>query len=280
MRNTSEKDLQELRKFGKSFVASTLSAMTLVPLSSKRTREQQLTEYMKVAAAKNLNLNDWSHDNSAMGWAIKSNCLDALEVLLNQGYSLKEGKFNAVWTNVSNHMALELILPKRKEDAKKLIKVEVQYFSSYCKAVENRDTASFQLLLDYGCATMSDRDAGWIFESNIKGKLSKNFNILWRQTHPNNPDVMQWTWKMHWSFPPIMRGTLEWLLRVDLRMVIYEWYKAKEKEQNKATDVDEQNRATYEDNRVVLNGGTNESPDEVWCHIFSFLGRDAIPTRR
>ena len=115
-----------LIQVGVNFMAQAIFA------AAGESKKHQLAEYMMMAMAKQLNINDWYRGDSTVGWATQFGLCSILRTLLNEGCSLKREN-RAVRTTIttSKHGALKLILSIREDDSRNL-ELQCQVSNRYC----------------------------------------------------------------------------------------------------------------------------------------------------
>lgn len=213
LHNASAADKEELKARGLSFVAMAITAGATASGTMRSSRERDVIDYINKASDLDLNLNDDINGESSVELASYHGMHDVLILLLDLGCPLKKERCrsNAVVAAVRNgqHTALDIILSKRKADARKVIQDAVPeyfdtgyYFSPLMLAIKKCDTTCVQLLISYGLAMMSDYDFA---------RTRKNIDTVLRDSYASISNVSHWCGKLHWSFPTTDRETLNWL---------------------------------------------------------------------
>ena len=253
VRDASDHELVELGSLGISFLALAVAMAASASGTARKEKEADLVDYGRAVLDRGLPANDEHRRNSAVELAAYHGLTNILTLLLDSGCPLKKPvyKKHAIHAALRNgqHAALELILSKRTSEARQLIldegSVETRsglYLSSIMETIRKGDVVGAQLLLSYGCASLSDLDAKCIFlDQRRVQKLEK----LLRALYPAMTNVLHWRGKLHWSFPRTDRETLNWL-----------WH-----------------AVTRSPNAEML-------PTEMWLRVFSFCGRGWFASRR
>lgn len=252
MMDASDDDLVELRSNGISFLAT---AVYMVAHSSGRARKEKeadLVDYARAVLDRGLPANDEHRRNSAVELAAYNGLTNILTLLLDSGCLLKQRMYkkHAIHAALRNgqHAALEVMLSKRTSEARKITLEEGSfetrsglYLSSIMETIRKGDVVGAQLLLSYGCASVSDLDAKCI----LLNRREQKFERLLKALYPGMRNVLHWRGELHWSFPRTDRETLNWLWHVFTRPPHAE----------------------------IL-------PAEMWLRVFSFCGRGWFASRR
>ena len=213
-------ELQELRNEDTSFVAMAISKAGAVWGNASSVKGKELCNYINMANMRDLNINDIHDKRTSVEWAAYHGMIDVLVILLERGCSLVNPIFNtnAISSAIKNgqHKSMEIIFQMRKIDAKKAVLAEekqveasnVSFFSSFFEIIQSEDVASAKILIDNGCAYMSDRVGRKTSKTHGKQNVNKLKSFL-SKMYPEGGEVdtqrqenpTDWWETVKWSFP-------------------------------------------------------------------------------
>ncbi|KAL7538022.1 hypothetical protein ACHAWF_005979, partial [Thalassiosira exigua] len=178
-------EVGELRSMEISFVALSIASAASASGKVRAEKEGDLGGYVRTAIERGLPLNDVHNGQSAVELAAYHGFLQVLALLLDEGCPLKKNglRRNAVSAAVRNgqHSALEIILSKRTEEARRVLREEgtvreektfgLDFSLTLLDVIGKGYAMSARSLLSRGCLSMSDFDAKSIFSVRRRFKL-------------------------------------------------------------------------------------------------------------